>query len=68
MDEALAGSTALGEGQTLEELVRPLEMAAEVDRLCWVDIMVLFVAVWRWDGGPGGELAVIGDLRSIASL
>ena len=23
---------------------------------------------WRWNGGLGGELAVIGDLRSIASL
>jgi len=30
--------------------------------------MVLLVAVWRWDGGLDGEFAVIGDLRSIASL
>ena len=37
-----------------------------MDQECSVDI--LCVAVWRWDGGLGGELAVIGDLRSIASL
>jgi len=52
----------------LEEVLQPLEPAAEVDRECSVDILVLFVAAWRWDGGLGGELAVIGDLRSIASL
>ena len=56
------------EGPALEEVVRPLEPAAEVDRQCSVDILVLFVAAWRWDGGLGGEFAVIGDLRSIASL
>jgi len=56
------------EGPALVEMVRPLEPAAEVDRECSVDILVLFVAVWRSDGGLGGELAVIGDLRSIASL
>jgi hypothetical protein len=33
-----------------------------------VDIFVLFVAIWTWDGGFGAELAVIGDLWSIASL
>jgi hypothetical protein len=47
-------------------VVPPLGPAAEVDRECSVDI--LCVVVWRWDGGLGGELAVIGDLRSIASL
>jgi len=51
-----------------EEAVLPLEPTAEVDRECSVDIWVLFVAVWRWDGGLGGELAVIGNLTSIASL
>jgi hypothetical protein len=29
---------------------------------------VLFVVIWRWDGELGGELAVIGNLRSIASV
>jgi len=48
--------------------VRPVEPVAEVDRECSVDILLLFVAVWRWDGGLGAELEVIGDLRSIASL
>ena len=56
------------EGPALEGAVRPLEPAAEVDRECSVDILVLFVAVWRQGGGLGGDLAVIGDLRSIASL
>ena len=54
------------EGPALEEVVRTLGPAAEVERECSVDI--LRVVVWRWDGGLGGELAVIGDLRSIASL
>jgi len=56
------------EGPALEEAVLPLEPAVEVDQECSVDIFVLFVAVWRWGGGLGGGLAVIGDLRSIASL
>jgi hypothetical protein len=47
-------------------VVWPLGPAAEVDGECSVDI--LCVAVWRWDGELGGELAVIGDLKSIASL
>ena len=74
MGEALADGPALVEdpawleGPALKEAVRPLEPAAEVDRECSVDILILFLAVWRWDGGLGGELAVIGDLRSIASL
>jgi hypothetical protein len=56
------------EGPALEERVRPLGLAAELDRGCTVDMLVLFVAVWRWHGGLGGELAVIGGLRSIARL
>jgi len=72
LGEALADGPALVEdragleGPALVEAVRPLGLVAEVDRECSVDI--LCVAVWRWDGGFGGELAVIGDLRSIASL
>ena len=56
------------EDPALEGAVQPLGPAAEVDRECSVEILVLFVAVWRWDGGLGGELTVIGDLRSIASF
>ena len=56
------------EGLALEEAVRPWGPAAEVDRECSVDILVLLVAVLRWDGGYAGELAVIDDLRSIVSL
>jgi len=59
---------ALLEGLALEEEAWPLEPAVEVDRECSVNILVLFVVVWTWDGGLGGELEVIGDLRSIASL
>jgi len=40
-DPALLG------GRALEEAVRPLGPAAEVDRECSVDILVPFVAVWR---------------------
>jgi len=57
---------ALLEAAALEEVVRPLGPAAAVDWECSVDI--LCVVVCRWDGGLGGKLAVIGDLRSIASL
>ena len=56
------------EGPAPEEAVQQLEPVAEVDLECSIDILVLFVAVWRWDFGLGGESAVIGDLRSIASL
>jgi len=56
------------EGGALDEAVRPLELAADVGGRCAVDMLVLFEPVWRWDAGYGGELAVIGDLRSIASL
>jgi len=56
------------EGPALEEAVQPVEPAAEVDRECSVDILVLFESVWRWGGGIGGDLVVIGNLRSIASL
>ena len=56
------------EHPALEEAVQPLEPAAEVDRECSVDILELFVVVWRWDGRLGRELAVIGDLRSNTSL
>jgi len=42
---------------------------AEVDRVCSVHILIDKVVVdWRSDGGVGGELAVNGNLRSIASL
>ena len=56
------------DGRALEGAVRPLEPLAEVDRECSVDIFVLFEVVWRWGGGIGVDLAVIGDPRSIASL
>ena len=54
------------EGPALNQVVVQPQLAAEVDRKCPVDI--LSVAVWRWVGGLGGELAVICDLRSIASF
>ena len=47
----------------LDERVQLLELTAEVDQQCSVDIYILYVAVGRWDGGLGGELPVIGDLR-----
>jgi hypothetical protein len=62
--EDLAGLVGPG----LEEAVRPLEQAAEGNREYSVDILVLIEAVLRWDAELGGELAVIGDLRSITSL
>jgi len=65
---ALVEDPASLEGPALEKVILPLEPAAEIDRECSVDILVLFVVVWRWHGGVGGELAAIGDLRSIASL
>ena len=65
---ALVDDPAWLEGPAITGVVRPLEPAAEVDRQCSVDNLVLFVAVWRWDGGLYGELAVIGDLWSIASV
>jgi len=48
----------------VEEAVRPLGLAAEVDELYSVDIRLLFAAVWTWDSEFGGELAVLGDPRS----
>jgi hypothetical protein len=74
LGEALVEGPALIEeaawlaGSALKEAVRLLELAAEVDRKCSVAILALFVAVWRWDGGYGGKLAVIGDQWSIASV
>jgi len=56
------------EGAALQEALQLLQPAAQVDCGRSADILVLFVAVWRWDGGLGGELAVIGNVRSIASL
>jgi hypothetical protein len=56
------------ESPAREGAVRPLVPVAEVDGVSSVDILVLFVVDWRWDSGLGGELAVIGDQRSIASL
>jgi len=64
----MAGDPAWLQDSALDNDVRPLEPQVEVDRSYSVNILVLFVAVWRWDGGIGGELAVIGDLRSIASV
>jgi hypothetical protein len=64
----LVENPAYLQGIVLEEAGYPWGPAAEVDRECSVDILVLFVAVSRWDGGFGGELAVFGNLRSIASL
>jgi len=55
-------------GPAQDEALRQMEPAAEVHRDCSGDISVLFEAVRRWGGGIGGDLAVIGDLRSIASL
>ena len=54
------------EGPALEEAVRPLGLAAEVDQEC--SVVIMCVVVCRWDGGLGCELAVIGDLWSIACL
>jgi len=68
LDKVLAGCTEVEEGPALHQPARPLELKAEVDWQCLVDIKVLFMAGWRWDGGLGGELALIGDQRSIASL
>ena len=65
---ALEEDTVWLKGPALEEAVRQLGPSAEVDQESSVDILILFVAVWRWDGGLGGELSVIGDLRSIARL
>jgi hypothetical protein len=47
-DPALLGSPAQ------EDIVPPLEPAAEVDQECSDDIFALFGAVWSWDGGLGG--------------
>ena len=65
---ALVEDPAWLAGAALEQAVEPLEPVAVDDRKCKVDLLVLFEAVWRWDGGLGGEWAVIGDLRSIARL
>jgi len=56
------------DGPALDEAVRQMEPAGEVDRDCLVDNSVLFDTVRRWGGGIGGDLAVIRDIRSIASL
>jgi hypothetical protein len=34
----------------LQKAVRLLEQVAEVDQECSFDILLLFVAVWRWNG------------------
>jgi len=65
---ALVEDPAWLEGPALETAVWLLEQAAEVDQDCSVGILVLFVAVWKCNGESGGELAVSGDLRSIARL
>jgi len=59
---------ALLAGPALAGAVQPQGLATEVDHKCLFDILVLGIALWRCDGGLGGELAVIGSLRSIASL
>jgi len=59
------------DGQALaNHPVLPLPpVMADVDWAYCVDILMgIAVAVRRSDGGFGGELEVIGDLRSIASL
>jgi len=58
----------LAEGPGLGEPVCPPKLVAELDQEFSVDILVLLVAVRRWDGVLGGELAVICDVRSTASL
>jgi len=42
---ALVEDRAWVDGPALEEAVSPLELAAEVDRQCSIDVLVLFVAV-----------------------
>lgn len=66
--KALVETTVLMQDPVLTELVWPLKPAVVVDREWWLDILILFVAVWRWNGGSGGEFAGIGDLWSIDSL
>ena len=65
----LAEDLAWHEGPWLEEPVWPQKPAVEVHPVCSVDTLIsTVVAVWRWNGGLGGELAVISDLRSIVGL
>jgi len=45
------GSRVLAEVVALEGPIRPQEPAAKEDPESWVDILLLFVAVWRWDVG-----------------
>jgi hypothetical protein len=60
---ALVEDPAWHVAAALEEAEWPLEPVVDVDRKYSVDILVLFVAIWRWDGELGGELAIIGNLR-----
>ena len=66
--QILVDDPASLEGPALQDVVQTLQLEAEVHQQCPVDTMVLFVMVWRWDCESGGELVVIGDLRSFASL
>jgi len=69
LDDALARGRVLGEGRALrnrygywncqENLIQCVPLTV------W---LVLTIVVWRWDGALHGELAVIDDLRSLASL
>jgi len=61
--------SGMAAGLVMMEPAWPLEQpAAEADWVCSANIFIRTVAaVWRWDGALGGELAVIGDLRSIAT-
>jgi len=66
---AVVEKLELLQGPAPEEQIQRLEQATDVDQVC--SVVVLFgtvVVVGRWDGGFGGELPVIDDLRSIAGL
>jgi len=65
---ALVEVPACLKGPALEEAAWRLELVAEVDHECSVDMLVLSIAVWRRDGEFGSELTVIGVLMSIASF
>jgi hypothetical protein len=49
-------------GRAQQKAVQPQGPVPEVYREYSVDSFVKCIAVWGWDGGLGGELAVIGHL------
>jgi hypothetical protein len=69
LDELLKEGPAFTEDLAPHDPARPLQPAAvEVYRVCSVDNLIgIAVAVKRSDGGCGGELGVIGGLKSIES-